>query len=248
MGGEWIFSIPRQFDAEKFDLELYRKELKKFKEAAKEQNAFKKDQVEWAVDDKALVKTNIFASFQYSCSRHGSIHDPEGPNWKLYWDPQLAYDQTLRDSNTHARCAPCDFIRNSVLFQRRLAHMFPTVFSFYLGDGESGYDCGIREPLPSTYMGNLKFRSVSRGYDMVSQSESRPARSRAYDDAYDEDRYNETYEEEDDRYNDTYEEEFTPHAGYYRTGNGDTVYALAGEEPDLTACDKECGYCGRCSY
>jgi hypothetical protein len=44
------------------------------------------------------------------------------------------------------------------------------------------------------------------------------------------------------------EEDFTPHSGYYRTGNGDTVWAMQGEGPDYTACDSECGYCGRCSY
>ena len=55
------------------------------------------------------------------------------------------------------------------------------------------------------------------------------------------DEFNDCYEEE-------YEEEFTPSDGYYRTGNGDMVYAFAGESEDLTACDSECGMCGRCSY
>lgn len=50
----------------------------------------------------------------------------------------------------------------------------------------------------------------------------------------------ETYREE--------KEEFTPYSGYYSTGNGDAVYAFEGEGPDHTACDSECGYCGRCSY
>lgn len=44
------------------------------------------------------------------------------------------------------------------------------------------------------------------------------------------------------------EDEFTPYSGIYRSGNGESVYAFQGEGQDLTACDKECGYCGRCSY
>ncbi|KAL7573402.1 hypothetical protein ACA910_006508 [Epithemia clementina (nom. ined.)] len=44
------------------------------------------------------------------------------------------------------------------------------------------------------------------------------------------------------------EEEFTPTSGWYRTGDGDMVYAMAGECPDYAACGKECGYCGRCPY
>jgi hypothetical protein len=44
------------------------------------------------------------------------------------------------------------------------------------------------------------------------------------------------------------QEEFTPNSGYYSTGQGDQVYCFRGEEPDLTACDSECGYCGRCQY
>lgn len=44
------------------------------------------------------------------------------------------------------------------------------------------------------------------------------------------------------------EEEFTPHSGSYRTGQGDRVYCMQGEAEDFTACDKECGYCGRCQY
>lgn len=39
---------------------------------------------------------------------------------------------------------------------------------------------------------------------------------------------------------------FTPESGYYSTGNGDQVYAFRGTEPDISACDSECGYCGRC--
>lgn len=43
---------------------------------------------------------------------------------------------------------------------------------------------------------------------------------------------------------------FTPHTGWYSAGPGNMVYAVAGEldEPDLTACGLECGYCGRCKY
>jgi hypothetical protein len=44
------------------------------------------------------------------------------------------------------------------------------------------------------------------------------------------------------------DEDFTPYTGYYSTGTGDRVFAFAGEDPDYTACDKECGYCGRCTY
>ncbi len=38
-----------------------------------------------------------------------------------------------------------------------------------------------------------------------------------------------------DRYYETEEEIFTPHDGYYVTGNGDSVYQCQGEEEDLTA-------------
>ena len=52
-------------------------------------------------------------------------------------------------------------------------------------------------------------------------------------------------------YNESDDEEpvqFTPYSGYYSTGQGDMVYAVQGEQPDYTACDSECGYCGRCQY
>jgi hypothetical protein len=39
---------------------------------------------------------------------------------------------------------------------------------------------------------------------------------------------------------------FTPESGYYSTGNGDQVFATQGTEPDISACNSECGYCGRC--
>lgn len=52
----------------------------------------------------------------------------------------------------------------------------------------------------------------------------------------------------DDYYDRDDEEEFTPASGWHSTGNGDMVYAMAGEGPDYTACDKECGNCGRCTY
>ena len=45
-----------------------------------------------------------------------------------------------------------------------------------------------------------------------------------------------------------YEEEFTPTTGWCSTGSCEQVYCMAGEGPDHTACDNECGYCGRCSY
>lgn len=61
-------------------------------------------------------------------------------------------------------------------------------------------------------------------------------------------------DDDDDSYRDYFDyydndrDEFTPSSGWYSTGNGDQVYAFRGEEPDLTACDSECGYCGRCTY
>jgi hypothetical protein len=141
MGGEWCFSIEPEPHAENFNLGSYRWELKELKEAAKEQNAFRSDQVEWVVDDEALVETNIFATFRYTCSRHNATHHgPEGPNWKLYWDPQLVPYDRVHDahglchqaSNTHARCAHPDLIRNYVLFQCRLARMFHNIFLWSL--------------------------------------------------------------------------------------------------------------------
>ena len=60
------------------------------------------------------------------------------------------------------------------------------------------------------------------------------------------------YEEDDERYgyrSGMYEDKpFTPHTGWYMTGNADFVYQFQGETQDYTACDMECGYCGRCSY
>lgn len=53
----------------------------------------------------------------------------------------------------------------------------------------------------------------------------------------------------DYNYSDTSrDDEFTPEDGHCLTGNGEQVYCMHGESPDLTACDKECGYCGRCMY
>ena len=34
-------------------------------------------------------------------------------------------------------------------------------------------------------------------------------------------------------------QEFTPHSGYYRTGNGDCDYAFQGEQEAYAACDSE---------
>lgn len=60
------------------------------------------------------------------------------------------------------------------------------------------------------------------------------------------------YEEDDERYgyrSGMYEDKpFTPRTGWYMTGNADFVYQFQGETQDYTACDMECGYCGRCSY
>lgn len=44
------------------------------------------------------------------------------------------------------------------------------------------------------------------------------------------------------------EEEFTPYTGIYYSGNGSSVFCFQGESRDYTACDSECGYCGRCGY
>lgn len=41
---------------------------------------------------------------------------------------------------------------------------------------------------------------------------------------------------------------FTPVSGYYPTGDGNVVYCFQGTGEDYTACDRECGYCGRCDY
>jgi hypothetical protein len=56
-------------------------------------------------------------------------------------------------------------------------------------------------------------------------------------------------EEEENYYDDDDDDdEFTPYSGYYATGNGGLTYAHKGEGVDMTACDSECGYCGRCQY
>ena len=45
------------------------------------------------------------------------------------------------------------------------------------------------------------------------------------------------------------DEEFTPQTDWYRTGDGDMVYCMQGQQEDYTACSSEsCGHCGRCSY
>jgi hypothetical protein len=48
--------------------------------------------------------------------------------------------------------------------------------------------------------------------------------------------------------NDNDYQRFTPYSGMYMTGNGESVYCNEGEYEDYTACDSECGYCGRCPY
>ena len=45
-----------------------------------------------------------------------------------------------------------------------------------------------------------------------------------------------------------YEDQYNEPAGWYMAGDGDNVYRLQGECEDTTACDSECGYCGRCEY
>jgi hypothetical protein len=111
--------------------------------------------------------------------------------------------------------------------------MFPNIFSLELGDGESGYDSNAREPHPSTYMGKLTFRSVSQAFDSDE------------DDCYDD--IGEDCDGRDGPYTD-HHYDFTPHDIYYSNRYGEMVYAYAGEQPDHTACDRECGWCGRCSY
>ena len=54
--------------------------------------------------------------------------------------------------------------------------------------------------------------------------------------------------DDDEYYDNESEEEFTPNSGWYQTGGGESVYCMAGEGPDHTACDSGCGYCGRCTY
>ena len=62
-----------------------------------------------------------------------------------------------------------------------------------------------------------------------------------YDDMISSDEIGNDYESENSL-------DFTPTSGMYFTGQGDQVYCMGGEERDLTACDIDCGYCGRCGY
>lgn len=73
-------------------------------------------------------------------------------------------------------------------------------------------------------------------------------RRRSYDDDHDGYDYNKYSHQYYDYSFDREEEPFTPYSGYYRTGDGDSVYCLQGEQPDFTACGSDCGYCGRCRY
>jgi hypothetical protein len=54
--------------------------------------------------------------------------------------------------------------------------------------------------------------------------------------------------EAQERQEDSEEDQFTPYTGYYTTGDGQPVFAYAGETEDYTACSSQCGYCGRCTY
>ena len=46
-----------------------------------------------------------------------------------------------------------------------------------------------------------------------------------------------------------HQDSFTPYTGMYQTGvPGERVFQFEGESEDMTACDSECGYCGRCAY
>jgi hypothetical protein len=60
--------------------------------------------------------------------------------------------------------------------------------------------------------------------------------------------FNLAYTDYDDHDDGSYEEQFMPTTGWYRTGQGYSVLAMADEQPDYIACDSDCGYCGRCRY
>jgi hypothetical protein len=237
MGGEWIFTVkdPSEFD---FDLEGYQEGLRRLKERVETQGEIfsDEDDIIWATSEENAAETNVYATFRYSCGRtRHTFHGTTGPEWKLFWDPSsVPSDQ--RASDTHARCNSLSyrFLKECVRIQLKLCKTFPTVFELYLEDGLSGYE----QEFTIDTAQNIGMEFFQKN-SIANRNIGRASHSYNYD----------THEDYvGDNGGDDEEEEFTPTSGYYFTGNGDCVYAFQGESRDLQACDKECGYCGRCQY
>jgi hypothetical protein len=167
MGGEWffVFNVVKESNI-KFDLQKYQTLLltiRKEKEDEKKDKTTKLDTQTEKVStsdaklstsdtkvstngpnkvwykEKEYLKTNVFAEFRYTCSRHSF---PCGV-WKLFWNPLLLKNAEEGHSNIHARCSPFEFTQFSLSIQKKLESEFPSSFSIYLPDGVSGVgdDC-----------------------------------------------------------------------------------------------------------
>ncbi|CAE7495776.1 unnamed protein product [Symbiodinium natans] len=147
-----------------------------------------------------------------------SWHGERGPCWKLFWDP-LQVPGKDRFSDIHARCQPGPDLEMTT----------------------ARYDmqASLVRAFPDVF--ELTLADGISGYDDP------------FDDGADVFGWDGTSDEHDSEESlhgreDSSEDMFTPEDGYYMTGQGDMVFAFRGEQRDFTACDKDCGYCGRCQY
>ena len=123
--------------------------------------------------------------------------------------------------------------------QLELVRQFPDCFYLELGDGFDGYE---GDWLRATASGQEEFALLAKEVDKYKPKPKKQRMARASASSTTSAWfYSDPGSEEE-------EEPFTPHSGYYCTGNGDSVYMPEGSEQDFAACSSECGYCGRCIY
>jgi len=158
MGGEWCFVYKPETNEIPLPLDKYKASLVAIRNAHRHKfRNCAEFRASWCSGNEPAANggDNVFATFTYNCKWDTCRHNRENGEtlgkygygnstaaWKLYWDPAVAPKDAFDEiwSDVYARCAPGDFIINSVSVQKMLAKEYPKHFQLYLGDDVSG--CG----------------------------------------------------------------------------------------------------------
>lgn len=122
MSGEWVFEYKKEKEMNFLELKSYQAKLlvlshnyEKYVSILKGCKFYK---------DKLPPKDNIFAKFEYFCSKH----DQQCIGWYLIWNPNLEVNGDKLKSRMHNHCAPWEFQQKSKQIQAELVKDFPQFF------------------------------------------------------------------------------------------------------------------------
>ena len=220
MNNEWSFNI-NPFKVEwnnSFCIEEYHKYLLAIKEEY--EGIFDTKNVSWcnSMDDDNLGE-NIFAIFQYDCLKHRTWTNHGF--WKLFKDPR---EVSLEDCKSQLK-SDCSFSRsfqkNSEKIMNGFKEHFGKVFQYgNIHTEEREEEVTIRAS------GSPSFSNIDEisDSDEVDDDDVLPWYLANRYTAYSSDDYDDYYQ-------------------YDYQG-----YSSDDRHKDFTACDIECGYCGRCDY